>query len=790
MKSLKNYFSKILTMMSWCIIAILFTSFSNAITTGGNITIDGNYIIHTFTYSSLFNTTENIYNASILIVAGGGSAISGGGGAGAGGLIYWYDNLTITNNTYSAVVGLGGTTGDANGQNSSFNGLIAIGGGGGATRHANGGSGGGCSGGVLEGKGIVGQGNDAGICSTGYSGGGGAGAIGGAGNSTGGFGGVGRQINISGNNSYYAGGGAGYPNGLGGLGGGGNTRNLLPKNGLANTGGGGGDEGTGGSGIIIIRYLNTTEQPISYSVTTNNTPTNISTTTLNLTIIANITSNKNITANGNAIIFYGINTTLNNGCSIFYQNNCVKSNNFGNTTMTQLSNMSYSISLMDNEILPAYYPFNYNYMRNTTTFLDTIYSNNNLLFNITNFSTSLNYTLNLEFDAVNKTNVLSNLLIYYCNYSFILNVGNPSLRPNACELIDSYSATTNCSHYHGTRCDRAIPVIISNITKTQNSFIIFVGQSNALNGWDFGYVLNNSYDNSSFRFGNFNAFDSVSTKTDKIYQVHLHSYSSQDTFKYYVNYTNNGTTASSTLRYLFYNVSYSPPSASNFINPNCLNTSTLIYTIGSSNNYTLSWTTAQSQLKYNITYLLFYSDILDISRESFGNTTATNLTLNSSVMNGISGLKYFYVISSDGIATDEGKLGCTFNFCTNNWIKSVQPCINNVQLINYTDSNSCSEQYNLPSDNGQYESCTAITYVQNSLSEDVILLIILFVFLIISTLCGVMVHEAFFGLNALITAGIWITFLTYNYPSILLYVTPFIIIVFGGMWVLVSKGRN
>jgi hypothetical protein len=108
-------------------------------------------------------------------------------------------------------------------------------------------------------------------------GGGGAGAVGGQAqgqNNVGGSGGIGKQYDISGTQTYYAGGGGGGVHGpspgtagQGGTGGGGAGRALNPDTatpGTANTGGGGGGAGRnggsyskggdGGSGIVIVKY--------------------------------------------------------------------------------------------------------------------------------------------------------------------------------------------------------------------------------------------------------------------------------------------------------------------------------------------------------------------------------------------------------------------------------------------------------------------------------------------------------------------------------------------------------
>lgn len=248
----------------------------------------------------------------ILIVAGGGGGGSNyGAGGGGGGFI---DTTTsITANSVSIYVGLGGrgsyngnTTDAASGENSTVTGnstLTAIGGGRGGSADltaagANGGSGGG--GGGVSGTGgsaTAGQGYSGGyaVYSNGSDtvatgGGGGAGGVGGNGSSgsvaSGGSGGVGRSSNITGSATYYAGGGGGGTHtgssgscgttAAGGIGGGGNagickanTTNTgnAGQSGTNGLGGGGGGGsvfsgrstaqaygGNGGAGVVIIRF--------------------------------------------------------------------------------------------------------------------------------------------------------------------------------------------------------------------------------------------------------------------------------------------------------------------------------------------------------------------------------------------------------------------------------------------------------------------------------------------------------------------------------------------------------
>lgn len=242
---------------------------------GGNIADIGGYRIHTFTSSGVFEVTHGKGLVEVLVVgAGGGSARStyGYGGGGGGGILY-HPGYYVTAGGIIVTVGLG--LPDQNGQNSYFGSLTAFGGGRCDTSNNVNSRAGGCGGGAGHMNPAGGGGpsiqtsNNGGIgygCAGGASrysdpyyqgsggGAGGAGSIGGAG-------GVGKAFSISGSSVYYAGGGGQCNHNpgtvtAGGTGGGGTN-----GNGFANTGGGaGGGKGTylaysGGSGIVIARYL-------------------------------------------------------------------------------------------------------------------------------------------------------------------------------------------------------------------------------------------------------------------------------------------------------------------------------------------------------------------------------------------------------------------------------------------------------------------------------------------------------------------------------------------------------
>jgi hypothetical protein len=296
--------------------------------TGGFITNNGSYTIHsfttvgTFTFTPTFNGTVEV----LIVGGGGGGGRNLGGGGGGGGVIYIPAVSVTAGSGYSIEVGDGGPSG-TDGQPSKAFTAIAAGGGSSGSYDIGIGRDGGCGGGAAANnstinKGGVSSGNslgtntgtiygeggghltasrDGGGAPTRAAGGGGAGGqglytnpsiTGDTGQTGAGSGGVGIVNSILGTSYYWAGGGGGaaYLNqtgGWGGLGGGGGgscgaaqrasigggyalnagNNGLIGGNtnggaGGANTGGGGGGGaysaglgGKGGSGIVVIRYL-------------------------------------------------------------------------------------------------------------------------------------------------------------------------------------------------------------------------------------------------------------------------------------------------------------------------------------------------------------------------------------------------------------------------------------------------------------------------------------------------------------------------------------------------------
>ena len=251
---------------------------------GGTVSYAEGYTIHTFTSSGDFLISQNV-NVEYLVVAGGGGGGYGffAGGGGAGGFM---EGIGFNTGGGSVIIGGGGSSANSenqpggNGSNSGFESIIANGGGGGGSRNAVNGIDGGSGGGGCKNNGSpgltnqLGAGNHGGIGNSNTAGGGGgAGGMGEDGITDsyqpGRRGGDGRSSGISGTIQFYSGGGGAGSRVTAGLstsdiGGQGGTLNpsTEPTSGNVNTGSGGGGGGggsspgaSGGSGIVIIRYI-------------------------------------------------------------------------------------------------------------------------------------------------------------------------------------------------------------------------------------------------------------------------------------------------------------------------------------------------------------------------------------------------------------------------------------------------------------------------------------------------------------------------------------------------------
>jgi hypothetical protein len=254
------------------------TDGTNTTTRAYSITVNGPAVVtYTSVGSGSFAVPTGVSQVEVLVIGGGGGKPNNSGGA--GGLVYAPAFPVTPGGSVSYTVGGGGgsdgpmTNGWPNGEpggQSSFGGLTAQGGGGsggGAGQPGlpggSGGGGGGTGGGGWGGGAGTGTqpqvnnapyggqnfGNPGGVMGPDGSdrpgGGGGAGGAGGPGSQYQGYGGIGKNYDISGSSVGYAGGGSRNPASPGAQWGGA----AGPTPAVANRGGGG-----GGSGVVIVRY--------------------------------------------------------------------------------------------------------------------------------------------------------------------------------------------------------------------------------------------------------------------------------------------------------------------------------------------------------------------------------------------------------------------------------------------------------------------------------------------------------------------------------------------------------
>ena len=246
--------------------SIAVTLWTGMVGTGGTITTDGDYKVHSFNSSGTFTVTTlgSVGTVEYLVIGGGGGGGKDSGGGGGGGAFRTATGFQVEEAAYSITVGNGGAGGASSngtaGGDSTFSSITSNGGGygasawnaGGANGNASGGGAGGLGGEAGGSGGTYGNaGGDDLAGSAGGSGGGGARAVGEAtGGDTQGSGGAGTASSITGSSVTRAVGGQGASNHSNGVAGTANYGN-----------GGGGGKGVpatngfnGGSGVVIIRY--------------------------------------------------------------------------------------------------------------------------------------------------------------------------------------------------------------------------------------------------------------------------------------------------------------------------------------------------------------------------------------------------------------------------------------------------------------------------------------------------------------------------------------------------------
>jgi len=233
------------------------TPIESPVVTGGAITTPGDgYTYHTFTSSGTLEIASAALTCDVLVVGAGGSGGRnfGGGGGGGGGVLYKTAE-SISVGTYAVTIAGTASLNNSGGSSSIAALYVATGGAAGGSAGSYGGSSGGASGYPTSSSNSVGNAGGTGVTAEDVDSGGGGGGAGGTGTngsmSSRVAGGAGRTVF----GTVYGQGGVGGANGVG------TVINGSSNTGQGGSGGGNGfgneGRGTGGSGIVIVRYLST-----------------------------------------------------------------------------------------------------------------------------------------------------------------------------------------------------------------------------------------------------------------------------------------------------------------------------------------------------------------------------------------------------------------------------------------------------------------------------------------------------------------------------------------------------
>lgn len=474
------------------------------------------------------------------------------------------------------------------------------------------------------------------------------------------------------------------------------------------------------SGDLLVGYNNGLNYDISTIQSADITTTAIDYVIFNTTI--NVTGNTTPLSNGIANQIYYINTSLNNGCSIFENRNCSSPTGYKhNVTMNKINETFFTINLSDTSLFPAYYPFNADTMENAVKNPEYIYLNHYLMWEVVNMTTTNenNLFLSLEIGGDNQTDD-EPLYIYYCNSSY--DQSSDPTGSSYCELQQAVLSSNLPSHAHGQTTHYVIGVNPS-INKTINSTFVFYTEAiNQASGWWIDYFNNVSYTANEFFYGKYGSM----VRNNNIYDVHLHQSLETDSFNYYIEYYGVEENAQSILTSDTYDITNRPPNTPVIINP-C----NITYGVDSESNTSIffNWSGATDPdgdtVTYNVSIKngglpinLFTTDL---------NSSTYYMSTNNSFYN--DDFKTLIKSCDPSGACSETISSCYFTICVSDWVLITRPCTDGVSLYIYEDVNSCGVYNDVPLLNGTYNVCK--TQLEQENQTNIFLLIIFIVLLVL-----------------------------------------------------------
>lgn len=531
---------------------------------------------------------------------------------------------------------------------------------------------------------------------------------------------------------------------------------------------------TGDDALDIYTYGEVQDAPThNYSISIIQDPDNITTITIgNLYINASITDSiGNISTNSTANINFSVISKGNNNCTyIFaYNNSCVNiENNIYN--MTKINDSYFSFVRDESFFFPTYYPFDEEFIENSIKTDYDLYGSNVFKFEIHNLTTdsanSVYVGYNIDYYSTVKEQPL---FVMFCYHNYTSGV---PITSDKCFEVDRLPIGTDFNHCHTTNSCHHISKIPPDFIHGNNNsdaFIIFGSTASTnLEKWVARYSLNSSYSPGTTVFQLSDDQGVSWTNTSYLFDAHIHQFANDDGINYTVTFTDNGVSGTINYTYDNFDILNSPPS-----HPVIYSPVSVVFTLNStSHDIFFNWSESIDPDNDSIVYYVGLNDGVSDSNLTTG-LTVTNYTQGFTSSDLTTGNYTTYVGVSDVLgntvhvhATD------SFRVCVNDWTLTTGLCIDGVQNMTYTDSNSCPDEYEQP--DSYLQNCTITDETQTALIN----LIMIFILVVGLT---IMAYSFKLGMLHIINMIIVILFLLMYYvPDV--YETDnaihFIIIIF------------
>lgn len=453
--------------------------------------------------------------------------------------------------------------------------------------------------------------------------------------------------------------------------------------------------------IISIFDTGSVGVPHNYSVTTSQSPDNLTTDTIGqLYINATISDNVGNLTDGNATIDFQVISKANK-CGYISQYEGDVCYTLNDTyTMNQNNFSLYTYDIDETLFIPAIYPFGQyqEWLEDQIKSDRQIVSGKSVKYNINNMTTNQSQRVYVEFNAVPYSTLITDyaLRVIYCNSSYVDGNVLSELDGN-CELLEIISPSDEPDHCHTINACHYVKQLPSNIVWTETGSFIFTNLgSGTTDSWYLRYVENATYESGTTVFDYSTNYGGSWTSSNRLFDVHVHQFAPNDGIVYNITYNDNeSNTAYSNTVTDYFDFFNNPPSPVIIYHP----TTDQVITINSTGvDVVFNWSNATDEEGDAITYRvgLTNNGVESITYlSSYSNETNITYTFDSDVWSNDEYKTYVFANDQNSISTST--MVGRFTLCVNNWQPVEGLCIDGIQNVTYSDLNSCPDQYEQPS---------------------------------------------------------------------------------------------